>query len=71
MTLLELRLADGLGGKGILFFAGAVTDVEAALDASCAAIDDSGALVNAVVIPQLHPEMAANLINSTRFSSQF
>ena len=69
VTLLELRLADGLGGKGLLFFAGTVTDVEAALEAGCTAIDSSGHLVNAVVIPQLHPEMAANLITSTRFRS--
>ncbi len=69
VTLLELRLADGLGGKGLAFFAGTVTDVEAALDAACAAIDRGGALVNALVIPQLHPEMAATLLNSTRFSS--
>ena len=69
VTLLELRLADGMGGKGLLFFAGKVTDVEAALDSGCAAIENSGYLVNAVVIPQLHPEMAANLISSTRFRS--
>ncbi len=69
VTLLELRMADGLGGKGLVFFAGAVTDVEAALDTGCAAIDSSGHLVNAVVIPQLHPEMAANLISATRFRS--
>ncbi len=69
VTLLELRLADGLGGKGLAFFAGTVTDVEAALDAGCEAIDRGGALVNAVVIPQLHPEMTANLIESTRFRS--
>lgn len=67
VTLLELRLADGLGGKGLAFFAGAVTDVEAAVDSSCAAIDSSGHLLNAVIIPQLHSEMAANLVEATRF----
>lgn len=67
VSLLELRLADGLGGKGLLFFAGAVSDVEAALDAGCAAIESSGQLVNAVTIPQLHREMAASLSSSTRF----
>lgn len=69
VTLLELRLADGLGGKGLAFFAGSVSDVEAALDAGCDAIASGGALVNALVIPQLHPEMAANLLISTRFRS--
>ena len=70
VTLLELRLADGLGGKGLLFFAGTVTDVEAALDAATGAIADSGHLLNAVVIPQLHPEMTENLLGSTQFHTR-
>ncbi len=32
MRLLELRLADDLGGKGYLLFDGTVTDVEAAVE---------------------------------------
>ncbi|MEZ4771318.1 MAG: BMC domain-containing protein [Caldilineales bacterium] len=67
VTLLELRLADGLGGKGLAFFAGNVTDVEAAVDAACTLIDGGGNLLHAVVIPQLHPDMAANLGQTTRF----
>ena len=31
MELLELRLGDGLGGKGYLLFDGSVSDVEAAV----------------------------------------
>lgn len=67
VSLLELRLADGLGGKGLAFFAGTVTDVEAAVEAGCEVAEDSGHLLNAVVIPQLHAEMAANLMDATRF----
>jgi microcompartment protein CcmL/EutN len=67
VTLLELRLADGLGGKGLAFFTGAVTDVEAAVEAGCAAIFDNGRLLNAVVIPQLHAEIAENIAVATRF----
>jgi microcompartment protein CcmL/EutN len=66
VTLLELRLADGLGGKGLAFLAGRVSDVEAAVDAGCRALD-GGQLVNAIVIPQLHPEMVENLLGATRF----
>src|SRR5690242_11357508 len=32
VTLLEIRLADGLDGKGLVLFTGIVSDVEAALD---------------------------------------
>lgn len=67
VTLLELRLADGLGGKGLAFFTGTVTDVEAAVEIGCAAIAESGHLLNALVIPQLHGEMAHNLLEATRF----
>jgi microcompartment protein CcmL/EutN len=67
VTLLELRLADGLGGKGLAFFNGALTDMEAAVAIACEAIAEGGHLLNAVVIPQLHAEMAKNLLDSSRF----
>jgi microcompartment protein CcmL/EutN len=70
VTLLELRLADGLGGKGLAFFGGTVTDVEAAIAIASDAIAEGGHLVNAVVIPQLHEEMAANLLAASRFRSR-
>lgn len=70
VTLLELRLADGLGGKGLAFFSGAVGDVETAVAMACAAAGESGALLNAAVIPQLHQEMAENLREATRFRAR-
>lgn len=71
VTLLELRLADGLGGKGLAFFSGDVTNVETAVLMACDAIGEGGHLLNAVVIPQLHAEMAENLLDSTRFRTRF
>ncbi len=70
VTLLELRLADGLGGKGLAFFSGALTDVEAAMAIACEAIAEGGHLLNAVVIPQLHAEMAENLLDNSRFRAR-
>ena len=70
VTLLELRLADGLGGKGLAFLCGSIADVETALDAAASAIADSGHLLNAVVIPQLDAEMTENLLVSTRFHAR-
>jgi microcompartment protein CcmL/EutN len=67
VTLLELRLADGLGGKGLAFFNGTITDVETAVAIACDAIAEGGQLVNAVVIAQLHAEMAENLLGTSRF----
>ncbi|MDF1500273.1 MAG: BMC domain-containing protein [Anaerolineales bacterium] len=70
VRLLEIRLADGLGGKGIVFFSGLVHDVEAALDIGTGVLDKPGTLVRRVLIPQLHREMWENLSSATRFSDR-
>lgn len=67
VRLLEIRLADGLGGKGIVFFSGLVHDVEAAIQIGTGVLADPGLLVRQVVIPQLHSEMWENLGMATRF----
>ena len=69
VNLMEIRLADGLGGKGIVFFTGLVADVEAALDLAGAALA-AAQKVRRVVISQLHPDIAAVLRTSTRFGAQ-
>ena len=66
VTLLEIRLSDGLGGKGLVFFNGDVADVEAAVELGTQAMAP-GELVEAQVIAQLHPEVADNLLQATRF----
>ncbi len=68
VALLEVRLADGLNGKGLTLFTGEVADVEAAVEIGVGAIDPRN-LINQVVIAQLHPEMNANLAHRTRFGS--
>jgi microcompartment protein CcmL/EutN len=70
VRLLEVRLADGLGGKGIVFFSGAVHDVEAAVSIGTGVLDIPTQLVRRVVIPQLHTEMWENIADATRFSAR-
>jgi microcompartment protein CcmL/EutN len=65
VRLLELRLADGLGGNGYLLFDGTVSDVEAAVEAGAARAH--GARVTHRVIAQLHAEMRENLQAAGRF----
>lgn len=67
VRLLEVRLADGLGGKGIVFFSGLVQDVEAANDIGTRVLMDASLLIRQVVIPQLHREMWENISGATRF----
>lgn len=69
VSLLEVRLADGLGGKGLVFFTGLVSDVEAALELIDGVLTPAQK-VRSVVIPQLHGEMAAIIENNTRFGKQ-
>jgi microcompartment protein CcmL/EutN len=66
VRLLELRLADGLGGKAYLLFGGAVSDVEAAVEIGQARIGARGRAITRV-IPQLHGEMRQNLEAGGRF----
>jgi microcompartment protein CcmL/EutN len=69
VTLWQLRLADGLGGKGIVFFAGLVADVEAAVEIAVGYV--SNQLVRQVIIPQLHDEMKENVATYGRFGIHF
>jgi microcompartment protein CcmL/EutN len=81
VELLELRLGDGIGGKGYLLFDGSVSDVEAAVAIAVERVADpalgasragAGHLEGARrpiarVIPQLHREMRAELEGAPRF----
>ena len=79
VELLELRLADGLGGKGYLLFDGTVSDVEAAVAIAVARISDPSEAPSttsrvqppvARVIAQLHREMRAELEAAPRFGDR-
>jgi microcompartment protein CcmL/EutN len=77
VELLEIRLGDGIGGKGYLLFDGAVSDVEAAVAMALERVAD-GALGSVPggrapvgrVIPQLHREMRAELEADARFRAR-
>lgn len=69
VRLVEVRLADGLGGKGIVLYAGLVADVEAAVEIGVSVLERPELLVRQVVIPQLHPTMWENVADATRFNA--
>ena len=52
VSLMEIRLAMGLGGKGCALFTGNVAAVRAAIEAGVARVAESGLLVEHIVIPQ-------------------
>ncbi|MCB8929250.1 MAG: BMC domain-containing protein [Ardenticatenaceae bacterium] len=69
VSLLQLRLADGLGGKGLVYFHGLLADVETAVDLSARLAQNQ--LVRQMVIPQLHTEMWENVNGYGRFGQHF
>ena len=68
VEILEVRLGDGMGGKGIVLFTGRVHDVEAAVEISVSRIRDRRTWVQQTVIPILHEDMARHVAETTRFT---
>jgi len=62
VQLLEVRLAMALGGKAFVTMTGQISSVQAAVAAGRALIAESGALVNAVVIPRPHPDIYREIV---------
>lgn len=56
VTLLEIRLAMAMGGKGVVTMTGSVASVEAAVAAGRTVLSDAGVLVHATVIPKPHKD---------------
>ena len=69
VALNQLRLGDGLGGKGLALFVGLVSDVEAAVAIGSDAVGVQ--LLRRAVIARLHGEMWANVDGSGRFGDHF
>ena len=67
VELVEIRLADRLGGKAYCVFTGAVADVEAAVDVAVSRLHDPEVLIARVVIPDVHQEMLENFEAATEF----
>lgn len=70
VELLEVHLADGLGGNGYLLLSGEVSDVEAAVEIGVGFPGVSSQLIEASVIAQLHPELRAELRAGARFGER-
>jgi microcompartment protein CcmL/EutN len=67
VQLVEIRLGDGLGGKGIALFSGNLEDLQAAVEAGVEAAERSGGQTRSVVIPSQHEDLRKHLEDSTLF----
>lgn len=61
VTLLEIRLGQGIGGKGYFTLTGAHGDVEEAIAAATVVADRDGFLADVEVIPRPHADLVENL----------
>jgi len=57
VDLLELRIANGLGGKSFVTVTGEVSDVRSSVAAAAGDAEAGGHLERQVVIPRPHPEL--------------
>ena len=60
----DIKLANGLGGKGFVYITGSVSDVQAAVDAGRADATKRGLLTRSVVVPRLHAQMKAKVLGA-------
>ena len=61
VDLLELRIANGLGGKSYLSVTGEVSDVRSSVMAGARSAEDGGHLARQVVIPRPHANLVKHL----------
>ncbi len=62
VTLIEVRVARGMGGKCFATMTGDVADVKAAVDAAAALAARDGVLINSEVVPNPHPDLWSSIM---------
>ncbi len=61
VDLIDLRIANGLGGKSFFTLTGEVSDVRSSVMAGARCADERGQLAEQVVIPRPHANLAVHL----------
>ena len=69
VNLIEIRLADDIGGKAFAVFNGEVEDVETAVEISKNAVTNPDFWLCDTIIPKIHPGMIEQIAESTKFYS--
>ena len=67
ISIVEIRLADDIGGKGLVIYNGKMEEVEEAIAISKEKLNNPQTLLNASIIPNLHTEMAKQLDTTSIF----
>ncbi len=61
VSIRDVRLANGIGGKGVVYVTGRVSDVQAAVEAGRASALKKSLLARSVVVPRLAAQMKDRL----------
>jgi len=61
VDLMDLRIANGLGGKSFFALTGPVSDVRSSITAGASDAEGRGLLSRQVVIPRPHPDLSRHL----------
>jgi len=64
----EIRMADDLGGKGLVIFTGKLEEVETAVKISAEVLSEKDTLVETSIIPRPEQEISGSLNRSSIFS---
>ncbi len=67
VDIIEIRMADDLGGKGIVIFTGKLEEVETAINISKVALAENGSIVDITIIPRPVGETSDQINTSTSF----
>lgn len=68
VNIIEIRMADALGGKAFVLLNGKVENVEAAIEIGMNAISNKALWRNKTIIPSVHQMMAKQIDANTRFA---
>lgn len=61
ITLMEIRIARGLGGKGFVTFTGEISAVRSAMSSCISELGETGEIISNVVIPSPHPDILKHI----------
>ena len=68
VNIIEIRLADDIGGKSFTIYNGRIGEVQAAVEIAKKAVTAPEQWVNETVIPQLHSDMKIQIDQTTSFA---
>lgn len=68
VNIVEIRLADDIGGKAFTIFNGSIEEVQAAVDIAKKAVTIPEHWVNETIIPNLHADMKVQIDETTSFA---